>query len=489
MRESHVIECRLLASAAQSHNAFATLVAAGVNETVFDAATRITVWGALADHYTRSTTPLPLDALRLKLGRWADSVTEVECSQPYEADDLPVVATQLLDQRSKRSLDTLRKQLQQAIGRGDDATARRLFEQIEEISAQLGTNVVPLRRSVEQLIFRPTEDIFEPLPDPNWVVRGLHIGPGRPTEVVGVGYTGKSLLIQELGLAVATGLPVWHYFESRRGVVRHIDHEQGFSATARRYQRLALGRGIDPGDIGGRLTLCSLPRMNLASEGAFDAYSRAAEGADLVLVDSLRAATPGVDENSSEIREHVDMLLHVSERTGAAVVFIHHGGKASVGKDADGADKRAMGRGSIAIFDGCGCVLNIEVGRTTTDPKRVHQAKTPADAVGAPLDDFEVVIEDVRVGDNPTAGVRVVRKAIAAADPDAKANAQVEADIARVLNAVRKNPGASQAKIVLQAGIQKRRAVDILTSLVEDGRVAMLKGAHGAMNYRPVEES
>lgn len=49
-----------------------------------------------------------------------------------------------------------------------------------------------------------------------------------------------------------------------------------------------------------------MPSVYLTSDGAFEEFARVSEGNDLVIIDSFRAAAPGVDENDSKVRQYLD---------------------------------------------------------------------------------------------------------------------------------------------------------------------------------------
>lgn len=185
--------------------------------------------------------------------------------------------------------------------------------------------------------------------------------------------------------------------------VRHVDHEQGLWATKKRYQRLAFGLGIVPDELANRLELCAFHPVHLNDPQAEKAYAGAAEGFDLVVIDALRAATPGVDENDSKIRACIDLLTRVSEKTGAAFLVIHHAAKPRETHN----DGRTILRGSSAIFDAAGSTFVMQA--SDRDPRRlVRQAKMSASAEGGPIPPFYLAIEDVPSdGLGPTAGLRV----------------------------------------------------------------------------------
>lgn len=230
-------------------------------------------------------------------------------------------------------------------------------------------------------------DLAEPLPPVPWVCEPIGLAPGAVSLFAGYGYSRKTMALQSMGLSVALAKPVWGVWSCRQGVFVHLDYEQGRRLTQERYQRLARGMGAELSDMDkNAMRACIMPKRYL-DEDVTDDLCKLLEGAAFVLVDSLRAAFPHADENSSEIRAHLDVLSRVSERTGAAIAVIHHARKPNA--QSSGTATHAI-RGSSALFDACQSVYVFEGEKDT--PTRVHHQK---DRVrGITLDEFGLTSED-----------------------------------------------------------------------------------------------
>jgi hypothetical protein len=250
--------------------------------------------------------------------------------------------------------------------------------------------------------------------------------------------------------------------------VLHIDYEQGRHATFKRYQRLARGLGASRLELGDRLHVAVNPGVYLTDVDAESAFARACEGMDLCLVDSLRAATPGADENESMVRACLDCLLRVSEKTGTAFLVMHHAGKGQQGGQLGGgggpddpeADLRKILRSCSAIFDACGSVLVMIAGKgedASEQPKRVYQAKGAAEAEGRAVESFYLGIEDVEMDGNPRAGVRVSYKAIQQVAPPKGRSEVLEESVRKVVETVNCHAG--------QHGILGKEALRALACL------------------------
>lgn len=174
------------------------------------------------------------------------------------------------------------------------------------------------------------------------------------------------------------------------------------------------------------------------------------------------------------------MLTRLSECTGAAYIVIHHAGKPKEGNK----DERAQARGSSRIFDPSGCVLQMNKQRDEALVK-VTMSKQPAEAAGRGLEGFGLAIEDVPVGNDPAAGVRVVARslAIAGAHP-----AKTSAQALRVMQAVSAHPGMTANQVVQCVGIARAEALRLLEQMVRDRILVVKPGARNATHYHPAPE-
>lgn len=322
-------------------------------------------------------------------------------------------------------------------------------------------------------------DIFAPLPPVPWLVQKLDICPGAPTLLAGYGFSGKTMAAQSLALTVAGGGRVWGDFHcSRRGRVVHLDYEQGYRITAERYQRLAVGAGLDADALEGSLDVAPLPSQKLDSPNAFDALLRVADGAALVIVDSLRASAPTLDENSSEIRSVLDMLTLVSERTGAVALVIHHARKPS--GDHEGGARMAI-RGSSGIYDACASVL-VFVGEKGA-PTMVHHEKARTSGILA--DSFALRVEDSGDSTGGQSGLRVVTVDHIRQAANESASKQAELDEA-VFEVVSREPGCNVRFVRGNVPLGKYADRDAaLERLKGAKRIEERSGARGARQFYP----
>jgi hypothetical protein len=280
--------------------------------------------------------------------------------------------------------------------------------------------------------------IAAPVPDLAYLVRelGLVEDAGPPHLVAGYGYSGKTLAMQSLALSLAAALPVWGYYSCPdvRHVI-HVDYEQGERLTRIRYQRLARAMRLNLASLGDRLALAVMPKIKLGREFMTQWYELMTER-NLLIVDSLRAATFGEDENSSQIRGALDMLGEISEQTGCRALVIHHARKPSQDSPAGG---RFAIRGSSAIYDASDCayVFSAEKGA----PIRVAHER--AKSHGETVEDFTLAISDVAIDGDPKAGLalRVHGTELLSQQRDAAAKERAEVDGRTIIGVLRGRPG------------------------------------------------
>jgi hypothetical protein len=323
--------------------------------------------------------------------------------------------------------------------------------------------------------------LAKPLPELEYLLReiGMPAGGSAPDLVAGYGYSGKTLALQSMALSLAAGVKVWGAYDVRdpRRVV-HVDLEQGGRLTTRRYQRLARAMGVDLASLGHALAVAIMPAGLTLTGACRDRWRSILEGRDLAIVDSLRAATGGQDENSSDIRAGLDMLGSLSNETGCRVVVIHHARKPTE----DGAGGRYAIRGSGAIYEGVdGAYI---FGANKGEPVSVEHVK--ARSHGELVDDFALVISDVELDGNPKAGLSVsVRggELITELRRDAKAATKTQARkaehvtaAARVAEYLAAHPGGGTRDIRsalrrAMGACPAELAIDAVALLVEAGAI------------------
>lgn len=160
------------------------------------------------------------------------------------------------------------------------------------------------------------------------IIQGLSFYSGATTIVAASSHCGKSYLAQSLALCCTAGVSVWGRFSVSRAMrVLFVDFEQGSFLTCRRFVQLAAALGLGPDALGDRLKVVVFPADRLDQPGAAQVWETECAGFDIVIVDTMRAAAPGLDENDSKFRIVLDILNWIADRHGVCFIVLHHFGK------------------------------------------------------------------------------------------------------------------------------------------------------------------
>lgn len=277
----------------------------------------------------------------------------------------------------------------------DARPVSRLPPEDEERAAIQGEDAAP-PKDEDELLDGPALALADP--DLEYLIAslGMTAGSGAPHMFAGYGFSGKTMLAQALALAMASVRKAWGGLECMPGRVLHVDLEQGKRLTKRRYKKLAHAMGIELGALGDRLVVAARPSLRLVPEH-HDRWVKLMTGRTLVIIDSWRAACPSVDENSSDVRQSLDMLGSLSEVTGCRALVIHHARKPQDGESGS----RFTIRGSSGFYDGCDAIYVFSAQKG--EPIKISCEK--AREHGEIVEDVIVEIQDVPGEHGPKTGV------------------------------------------------------------------------------------
>jgi hypothetical protein len=273
------------------------------------------------------------------------------------------------------------------------------------------------------------------------------------------GGSGKTMLAIDAAISVAAGIPWMGTFRTFEGRALYLDYENGEYEMRRRFQAIAKGRGSTLSD---RIAISCMPGTYM-TDGSFEAeLASVCEGRALVIVDTLKAANPGTDENDSNIRAGLDSMRRVAESTGAAFMVLVHSKKVGVQKGQ--ADPREASRGSSAIFDAADTVLQVQYEKG--QPLHIQQTKA---RFGRTIEPLSVAIDDT-----PDGGIAV--RAVQAPDPsqaekDEAESARVQLRV-KVLAFLQANPNASARLIAERVHARPGSVGAMLEELERERRVS-----------------
>ena len=152
---------------------------------------------------------------------------------------------------------------------------------------------------------------------------------GETMNIIAPPKTGKSWLVTDLALSVATGTP-WFGFPCEQGRVLIIDNELHCETSASRIPKVIAERGFDIRNVGKNLSIVN-QRGKLKSildlGNKVEHYKR--EGYKLIIIDAFYRAMPvGTDENDNgAIAGIYNVLDRYAAEIGCAFVLIHHTSK------------------------------------------------------------------------------------------------------------------------------------------------------------------
>lgn len=167
---------------------------------------------------------------------------------------------------------------------------------------------------------------------------------GHVAVVSGKGKVGKTQSAIQLAIAVATEGEWFGRVIEHGGKVLHLDPECDAKSLDNRYSRVCERLGVDKATIDKRVSQWPLRGVEgLSIEKVvhdLESFSSYGEFA-LVIIDSASVFVSGDENSSVDVRRFSAKVMQIARVTGAAVVCVHHFGKAKDGDRA--ASDRARG--------------------------------------------------------------------------------------------------------------------------------------------------
>lgn len=301
----------------------------------------------------------------------------------------------------------------------------------------------------------------------DWCCERLRLAPGRPNMLYAHAHGGKSLATVELAVAAATGTKAFGDIEIRKSRVCYIENEDEYDLLMNA-SRITRGRGLalEPG------AFVILPRKIYLGENE-DRFNASVEAlrvifADFkfVIVNSLRALTPGTEENSSLFARPLEVLGSLSEEFQTTVLVNHHVNKTSGGP-----------RGTTAIEAAEGNAW------TLTKEEGIHIWTHTGVRMGSQQGAFELRMMRNQSPALPnhigeTDGIAFRRVPIE--HEGIKTKASVEKAATLILTRLKaKDRWLKRAEVITDLGVKSQSASDALALLVNDGKVGtkMLGGS------------
>jgi len=170
-----------------------------------------------------------------------------------------------------------------------------------------------------------SNEFFDPRLPIEWIVDGV-IAAGTVSVFFGDAGSKKTWALLDMAVCVLHGKN-WINFKTTKKNVLYIDEDMGKSDLDNRGEMVWRGHKAPSTPFMWYTSLESIDLGSKADQIAFESLIRNAN-AGLVIVDIFRNVIPGRDENSSKDLQPVLFALRkIAEKTGAAIVLIHHENK------------------------------------------------------------------------------------------------------------------------------------------------------------------
>jgi RecA-family ATPase len=181
-----------------------------------------------------------------------------------------------------------------------------------------------LQEGFEEL-WMMSEDDVEARPPAMLVQGNFSLPLGEVTTLFGDGGTGKSLVAQDLSIAVAMGQPFLGS-QVKSGIVLYLDFEQHKNVALRRFGRLLRGRNLAPSDLKDRLFYrnFSTSGVSMKDLGTLIRQMLADYAPSLVIVDGRQLAYGGDQVDGAVVTEVNKHLKWLTNNGTATVLELDH---------------------------------------------------------------------------------------------------------------------------------------------------------------------
>jgi len=321
-------------------------------------------------------------------------------------------------------------------------------------------------------------DAYSPRPPAEYIAGQVFRKPSV-SMVFGAAGSLKSLLLIDLCACVASGQPWLAQLDGTGGLpvtagpVVFLDFDSGALAMHARIKAAGQARAL-----GEALSLfyvaCPALHLDATNPRLMDLLGQNLEPMKprLIVVDNLTVVSGGADQNRGDMAPIMSNFRRLSERTGAAVVIVHHSNKSGSGKRAT--IERVIGHTSIVAALDCILFVARESG---ADEISVTSAKDR----NAPVDPFGAAFHYESQDDGELNTFRFVGQHVLDLSSD-RAIRRV------ILEAIEAKPGINQSEVIQEAkavldAVGEKRIANQLAYLANAGRLAVRPGPRNAKLY------
>ena len=236
-------------------------------------------------------------------------------------------------------------------------------------------------------------DFDLPGPEHEWLVKNVITRKER-TMMVGASQSGKSFLAIDLAMSIARGVPWFGNRALRGGVVYQAG--EGGRGIKKRLRAYRTENGLSLADPIPFVLLPTPVDLFHGDDAAAALIAEAKHWAttfdcplELVVIDTLSAATPGAEENASkDMGAVLARCERIAAETDAAVMLVHHLNSSGT-----------KARGHTSIFGNLDSVLKVELlEQMDVDKRSVRQVDVAKEKDGESGRKWQFVLPAVEIG-------------------------------------------------------------------------------------------
>lgn len=181
-----------------------------------------------------------------------------------------------------------------------------------------------------------------------WLIKNV-LPKAELAFIYGEPASGKTFLALDMAMHIARGC-AWNTHKTKQGEVLYVAAED-VNGVRKRVQAYQQYHGAELDYSGLRFVADAPQLLQERDRKELWAQIKGCGPLDVIILDTLAASTPGIDENSSkEFGPVLHYCKQLSKRTGALILFVHHTGK----------DPLKGMRGSSVLLGAADCLILVE---------------------------------------------------------------------------------------------------------------------------------
>ncbi len=210
-----------------------------------------------------------------------------------------------------------------------------------------GEQLAELDETIEPPVKLLTYDELLTLPAKEWLVENI-IARRDLGMLFGEAGSGKTFVVIDLVIDAVTGTRWANRFDVTWPLDVVYCAGEGVTGLKARFEAAAVYRGKAGSDLAGLTVITDVPQLfddnyPTAARKFAASLKQRSRPVDLLIIDTLHAATVGADENSSkDAGKILASLKHIAKELNCAVLVVHHTNKAKSGERGSSAFRGAM---------------------------------------------------------------------------------------------------------------------------------------------------